>query len=42
MRREHDGALATHADLSSLADRGWNEIVVDSRGNAYVNGPASI
>jgi len=27
----------THADLSSLA-RGWNEIVVDGRGNAYVNG----
>jgi sugar lactone lactonase YvrE len=27
----------THADLSGVAD-GWNEIVVDGRGNAYVNG----
>ena len=27
----------THADLSRLAD-GWNEIVVDGRGNVYVNG----
>jgi sugar lactone lactonase YvrE len=30
-------ALVTHADLSGLADA-FNEIVVDSRGNAYVNG----
>ena len=37
LRREPDGTLVTHADLSSLA-RGWNEIVVDGRGNAYVNG----
>jgi sugar lactone lactonase YvrE len=37
LRREPDGSLVTHADLSSLA-RGWNEIVVDGRGNAYVNG----
>ena len=37
LRREHDGSLVTHADLSSLA-RGWNEIVVDGRGNTYVNG----
>jgi sugar lactone lactonase YvrE len=31
--------LVTHADLSGLAGRGvpWNEIVVDSRGNAYIN-----
>jgi sugar lactone lactonase YvrE len=29
--------LVTHADLSNLA-RGFNEIVVDGRGNAYVNG----
>jgi sugar lactone lactonase YvrE len=27
----------THADLSSLSDRPWNEIVVDGRGNAYIN-----
>jgi sugar lactone lactonase YvrE len=38
LRRERDGSLVTHADLSRLTDRGWNEIVVDGRGNAYVNG----
>jgi sugar lactone lactonase YvrE len=38
LRSELDGSLATHADLSSLSDRPWNEIVVDRRGNAYVNG----
>jgi sugar lactone lactonase YvrE len=39
LRRELDGSLVTHADLSALAAKGhpWNEIVVDSRGNAYVN-----
>jgi sugar lactone lactonase YvrE len=37
LRREPDGTLVTHADLSDLAD-GFNEIVVDARGNAYVNG----
>jgi sugar lactone lactonase YvrE len=38
LRRDPDGSLVTHAELSSLSDRGWNEIVVDGRGNAYVNG----
>ncbi len=39
LRREADGSLATHADLSGLATKGqpWNEIVVDGRGHAYVN-----
>jgi sugar lactone lactonase YvrE len=39
LRRESDGSLVTHADLSGLAEKGhpWNEIVVDGRGNAYVN-----
>jgi sugar lactone lactonase YvrE len=37
LRREQDGALVTHADLTSLANHPWNEIVVDGRGNAYVN-----
>jgi sugar lactone lactonase YvrE len=37
LRREPDGSLVTHADLSGLADNPWNEIVVDARGNAYVN-----
>jgi sugar lactone lactonase YvrE len=36
-RREPDGSLVTHADLSALTDR-WNEIVVDGRGNIYING----
>jgi len=38
LRREPDGSLVTHADLTSLSHKGWNEIVVDGRGNAYVNG----
>jgi sugar lactone lactonase YvrE len=38
LRREGDGSLATHADVTSLSDRPWNEIVVDGRGNAYING----
>jgi sugar lactone lactonase YvrE len=37
MRRELDGSLVPHADLSDVA-RGFNEIVVDGRGNIYVNG----
>jgi sugar lactone lactonase YvrE len=31
-----DGSLATHADLSGLSERPWNDIVVDGGGNAYV------
>ena len=34
LRREPDGSLVTHADLGTP---GWNDIVVDGRGNAYVN-----
>jgi sugar lactone lactonase YvrE len=37
LRCEADGTLVTHADLSGLTG-GFNEIVVDHRGNAYVNG----
>lgn len=37
MRRELDGSLVPHADLSDVA-QGFNEIVVDGRGNIYVNG----
>ena len=39
LRQEPDGSLVTHADLSGLADRAhpWNEIVVDGRGNVYLN-----
>ncbi len=35
--RELDGSLVTYADLGSLSDHPWNEIVVDGRGNAYLN-----
>src|SRR5262249_46124818 len=37
LRRQADGSLVTHADLSGLSRYGWNEIVVDGRGNVYVN-----
>jgi sugar lactone lactonase YvrE len=35
LRQEPDTTLVTHADLGRP---GWNDIVVDGRGNAYVNG----
>ncbi len=41
LRREVDGTLQTFAKLSQLPGLGWNEIVVDGRGNAYVNGGGS-
>ncbi len=34
LRREADGSLVTHADLGTP---GWNDIVIDGHGNAYVN-----
>jgi sugar lactone lactonase YvrE len=37
LRREPDGSLVEQADLGALA-ADWNELVVDGRGNAYVNG----
>lgn len=37
LRKEPDGSLVTHADLRGLSTYAWNEIVVDGRGNAYVN-----
>ena len=42
VREEFDGSLVTHADLRGVSDKGWNEIVVDGRGNAYVNGGPGI
>ena len=36
--RQPDGSLTTYAELSQVSDKSWNEIVVDGRGNAYVNG----
>jgi sugar lactone lactonase YvrE len=39
LRREPDGSLVTHANLTGLSDRPpGNEMVVDGRGNIYVNG----
>ena len=38
VRRERDGSLVTHANLGALSEKPWNEIVVDGRGNIYVNG----
>jgi len=38
LRMEQDGSLVTRADLGVLSRKGWNEIVVDGRGNTYVNG----
>ena len=36
MRMERDGALKVHADLSALAPFHCNDMVVDSKGRAYV------
>lgn len=38
LRLELDGSFTTHVDLKSLSPSVWNEIVVDGRGNTYVNG----
>jgi sugar lactone lactonase YvrE len=35
LRQESDGSLVEHR---ALRDPGWNDIVIDGRGNAYVNG----
>ena len=37
LRQEHDGSLVTHANLTHISGC-CNEIVVDGRGNIYVNG----
>ncbi|MBV9093740.1 MAG: SMP-30/gluconolactonase/LRE family protein [Streptosporangiaceae bacterium] len=37
LRREPDGSLVEHAALAEVSDKPWNDIVVDDRGNAYVN-----
>jgi sugar lactone lactonase YvrE len=36
LRRESDGTLATHADLSGIAAYHCNDMVVDAEGRAYV------
>jgi sugar lactone lactonase YvrE len=37
LHRAPDGTLTPYADLSPLDTHPWNDIVVDGRGNAYVN-----
>jgi sugar lactone lactonase YvrE len=37
LRMEPDGSMVRHADLSGVGEHGWNEIVVDGRGNIYLN-----
>lgn len=37
LRREPDGSLVPHADLSAVTRTGWNDIVCDAHGRAYVN-----
>lgn len=36
MRREHDGSIVEHADLSAIATYHCNDMLVDSVGRAYV------
>ncbi|WP_186629707.1 SMP-30/gluconolactonase/LRE family protein [Rhodococcus sp. BP22] len=36
LRREDDGSLVVHADLSSYVDANLNDMLVDARGRAYV------
>jgi sugar lactone lactonase YvrE len=37
LRQEPDGSLVPHADLGAFGTTPFNDIVVDDRGNAYVN-----
>jgi sugar lactone lactonase YvrE len=37
LRLEPDGSLVTHANLTPAGGSHWNDLVVDGRGNAYVN-----
>ncbi len=37
LRGQPDGSLTSRAELSNLSKKGLNEIVVDGRGNVYVN-----
>jgi hypothetical protein len=42
MRQEANGSLVQYADLRNISDEAWNEIVVDGRGNAYINGGSGV
>src|SRR5258708_23448168 len=41
LRRERDGSLVTHTDLTSLSRHPWNDMAVNGRGTAYVTNVAS-
>jgi sugar lactone lactonase YvrE len=41
LRDDEGGMLDTYCDLSAVSPFGFNDIVVDGRGNAYVNSPSS-
>jgi sugar lactone lactonase YvrE len=36
LRGNPDGSLSIHAELGSISERPWNDVVVDGRGNAYI------
>ncbi len=38
LQREADGSFTTRTDLAAICPHGTNEVVVDGRGNIYVNG----
>src|SRR6516162_10668332 len=37
LRREPDGSIVTHADLAPVSSKPWNDLVVDTSANVYVN-----
>ena len=37
LRMEPDGSLVAHAELAATSVKPWNEIVIDGRGNVYLN-----
>jgi hypothetical protein len=38
LRREPDGSLIQHADLSGISDKPWSDVVVDDRGVFSLHG----
>lgn len=42
LRIDADESFVTHADLNDVLKGTWNEVVVDGRGNIYVNGGNAI
>jgi hypothetical protein len=38
LRREPDGSLVQHADLSGITDKPWSDVVVDDRGVFSLHG----